>query len=200
MRGRSGIRSTPSQSSDKKRGRFRSIRRSRMQNSFFLANSAFLSQHADVIGAVNAAIAKATAWAGAHRDETAALFAEASGVDVDAQKRAVASAEFSFGPIDDKIIAQQQAVADRFSRLGLIPAHVPCAISSGPGSRTREPFTKEGRSTHERQKANAGYLLVHPGQRRRLLSRQRRRPPSRRLLTISSRSHRPPTDWVTAAR
>jgi len=94
------------------------------QNSFFLANSNFIAQHADVVGAINATIATATAWAGDHRDETAALFAEASGVDIDAQKRAVARAEFSFGRLDDKIIAQQQGVADRFSRLGLIPEHV----------------------------------------------------------------------------
>jgi aliphatic sulfonates family ABC transporter substrate-binding protein len=94
------------------------------QDSFFLANSAFIGQHADIVGAINATIATATAWAGDHRDETAALFAEASGVDIDAQKRAVARAEFSFGRLDDKIIAQQQGVADRFYRLGLIPEHV----------------------------------------------------------------------------
>lgn len=94
------------------------------QNSFFLANSGFISQHADVISAINATIATATAWAGDHRDETAALFAEASGVDIAAQKRAVARAEFTFGRLDDKIIAQQQGVADRFYRLGLIPEHV----------------------------------------------------------------------------
>ncbi len=94
------------------------------QNSFFLANSTFIAQHADIVSAINATIATATAWAGDHRDETAALFAEASGVDLEAQKRAVARAEFSFGRFDDKILAQQQAVADRFSRLGLIPEHV----------------------------------------------------------------------------
>jgi aliphatic sulfonates family ABC transporter substrate-binding protein len=94
------------------------------QNSFFLANSNFIAQHADIVGAINATIATATAWAGDHRDETAALFAEASGVDLEAQKRAVGRAEFSFGRFDDKILAEQQAVADRFARLGLIPEQV----------------------------------------------------------------------------
>jgi aliphatic sulfonates family ABC transporter substrate-binding protein len=94
------------------------------QNSFFLANSDFIAKHADVVAALNEEIGKATKWAGQHRDETAALFAEASGVDLAAQQRAVARAEFSFGPLDDKAIAQQQAVADRFYRLGLIPASV----------------------------------------------------------------------------
>jgi aliphatic sulfonates family ABC transporter substrate-binding protein len=94
------------------------------QNSFFLANSDFIAQHGDVVTAISAAIATATAWADNHRDETAALFAEASGVDIEAQKRAVARAEFNFGKLDDKIITQQQAVADRFYRFGLIPEHV----------------------------------------------------------------------------
>jgi aliphatic sulfonates family ABC transporter substrate-binding protein len=94
------------------------------QNSFFLANSDFIAKHADVVAALNEEVAKATKWAGEHRDETAALFAEASGVDLAAQQRAVARAEFSFGPLDDKAIAQQQAVADRFYRLGLIPTPV----------------------------------------------------------------------------
>ena len=49
------------------------------QNSFFLANRDFLSLHADLIAAINEEIASATAWAGANRDEAAALFSEASG-------------------------------------------------------------------------------------------------------------------------
>ena len=95
-----------------------------VQNSFFLANRDFLAKHADVVAAVNEEIAKATTWAGDHRDEVAALWAEASGVDLEAQKRAVDRAEFSFGPLTDAVIAQQQAVADRFQRLGLIPAPI----------------------------------------------------------------------------
>jgi len=79
---------------------------------------------ADVVAAINEEIAKATAWASGHRDETAALWAEASGVDIAAQKRAVDRAEFGFGPLTDAVIAQQQAVADRFQRLGLIPAPI----------------------------------------------------------------------------
>lgn len=94
------------------------------QNSFFLANSDFIAQHADVVAALNTAVATATAWAGDHRSETAALFAEASGVDLEAQKRSVARAEFNFGKIDDNVLTQQQAVADRFYHLGLIPERV----------------------------------------------------------------------------
>jgi aliphatic sulfonates family ABC transporter substrate-binding protein len=94
------------------------------QNSFFLANSNFTAAHGDVVAAINEEIGKATKWVTSHLDETAELFAQASGVELEAQKRAVARAEFTFGPLDDKVIAQQQAVADRFFSLGLIPQRV----------------------------------------------------------------------------
>jgi sulfonate transport system substrate-binding protein len=95
-----------------------------VQNSFFLANRDFLAKHADVVAAVNEEIAKATTWASDHRDAVAALWADASGVDIAAQKRSVDRTEFGFGPLTDAIVTQQQAVADRFQRLGLIPAPI----------------------------------------------------------------------------
>ncbi|MGD0640182.1 MAG: aliphatic sulfonate ABC transporter substrate-binding protein [Roseiarcus sp.] len=94
------------------------------QNSFFLVNRDFAAAHGDVVAAINEEIGKATQWADTHRDETAALFSEASGVDIVAQKKAVDRAEFTFGPLTDAVLTQQQAVADRFQRLGLIPAPI----------------------------------------------------------------------------
>ena len=52
------------------------------------------------------------------------LFSEASGVDLAAQKRSVDRAEFEFGPLTDKVVGEQQGVADRFHRLGLIPSAI----------------------------------------------------------------------------
>ncbi len=91
------------------------------QNSFFLANRLFADKYPAVVAAVNEEIGRTTAWAAANRGEVAALYAQASGVPLEAQKRAVGRAEFTFGPLSDKVIAEQQAVADRFQRLGLIP-------------------------------------------------------------------------------
>jgi sulfonate transport system substrate-binding protein len=95
-----------------------------LQNSFFLANRDFLASHPDTVAAVNADVAAATEWAAAHRGEVAQLFAEASGVDLAAQQRSVDRAEFTFSGLTEKIVAEQQAVADRFARLGLIPARI----------------------------------------------------------------------------
>ena len=94
------------------------------QNSFFLANKDFLAAHADAVTAINQDVAAASAWADTHRDETAQLFSEASGVDLAAQKRSVDRSEFGFGPLTDKVVAEQQGVADRFHRLGLIPSAI----------------------------------------------------------------------------
>lgn len=91
------------------------------QNSFFLANRAFTAKYPSIVQAVNEEIGATTAWAAGHRGEVAALYAEASGVALAAQQKAVDRAEFTFGPLSDAVIAQQQAVADRFHRIGLIP-------------------------------------------------------------------------------
>jgi aliphatic sulfonates family ABC transporter substrate-binding protein len=94
------------------------------QNSFFLVNAGFAAKHPDVVATLNSAIATATTWADQHRDQVAAIFSEASGVDLAAENRSVERAEFTFGPLNDDVLAEQQAVADRFQRLGLIPAPI----------------------------------------------------------------------------
>jgi sulfonate transport system substrate-binding protein len=94
------------------------------QNSFFLVNGDFAAKHPDVVATINGAIAAATTWADQHRDRVAAILSQASGVDLAAEQRSVNRAEFTFGPLNDDVLAQQQGVADRFQRLGLIPAPI----------------------------------------------------------------------------
>jgi aliphatic sulfonates family ABC transporter substrate-binding protein len=94
------------------------------QNSFFLVNGDFAAKRPDVVAAINAAVATATAWADAHRDDVAAILSEANGVDLAAEKRSVDRAEFTFGLLSEQVLSQQQAVADRFQRLRLIPTPI----------------------------------------------------------------------------
>lgn len=95
-----------------------------VQNSFFLVNRSFAAEHGDIVTAINEEVGKAAQWADQHRSEVAALYAAASGLDYAAQKKALDRAEFTFGPLTDAVLTQQQAVADRFLRLGLIPAPI----------------------------------------------------------------------------
>jgi sulfonate transport system substrate-binding protein len=94
------------------------------QNSFFLVNGGFAGKHPEVVATINGAVATTTRWADQHRDQVAAILAEASGVDLSAEQRSVDRAEFTFGPLNNDVLAQQQAVADRFQKLGLIPAPI----------------------------------------------------------------------------
>jgi sulfonate transport system substrate-binding protein len=94
------------------------------QNSFFLVNGGFAGKHPEVVATINGAVATTTRWADQHRDQVAAILAEASGVDLAAEQRSIDRAEFTFGPLNNDVLAQQQAVADRFQKLGLIPAPI----------------------------------------------------------------------------
>jgi len=70
---------------------------------------------------VNEELAKVALWAEAHRDEVARVLAEATGIDLASWQRAVQRTEFRVAPLNDAAVAEQQRVADRFHKLGLIP-------------------------------------------------------------------------------
>jgi sulfonate transport system substrate-binding protein len=91
------------------------------QNSFFLANGDYTRRNPDIVSAVNEELAKVALWAEAHRDEVARVNVEATGIDLASWQRAVARTEFKVAPLNDHVIEEQQRVADRFHRLGLIP-------------------------------------------------------------------------------
>jgi aliphatic sulfonates family ABC transporter substrate-binding protein len=91
------------------------------QNSYFLANRDFVHAHPSAVGAINEELARATAWARDHTEDAAQMFSKASGVDLEVMRITVARTDFGFGPMTEKVIAEQQAVADRFLRVGLIP-------------------------------------------------------------------------------
>ena len=93
-------------------------------NSFFLANRGFAARHARALAAVITGLGEAARWAEAHRDRVASALAEATGVDLAIQTVAANRATFTLVPLTDDLVAAQQAVADRFHRLGLIPRAV----------------------------------------------------------------------------
>ena len=73
---------------------------------------------------MNEELAKVALWAGAHRDEVAQLLAEATGIDLPSWQRALLRTDFAITPVSDAAVEEQQRVADRFHRLGLIPNRV----------------------------------------------------------------------------
>jgi sulfonate transport system substrate-binding protein len=97
------------------------------QYAFFLANRDFTVRYPNVVAALNADVAAAAHFAQNHREEAIQLFAAATGVALDAQTLAVSRTEFAVVPVSDAILRQQQAVADRFARIKLIPAPIQVA-------------------------------------------------------------------------
>jgi len=88
---------------------------------FFFAIRDFAAANPDVMKALLADIKENEAYGARHRDEVVRLLAPAMGMDVAAVKTAVARLPFGIQPIDDRIIASQQDIADVFVGLHLIP-------------------------------------------------------------------------------
>jgi ABC-type nitrate/sulfonate/bicarbonate transport system substrate-binding protein len=63
-------------------------------------------------------------WAHSHPDDLASVMTQVTGVPLAAQKVAAPRGVYAVQPMDDKIIAQQQAIADTFTQLKIIPAHI----------------------------------------------------------------------------
>jgi sulfonate transport system substrate-binding protein len=90
-------------------------------NSFFLANRDFAGKHPDLVAALNDEVAAASKWAEGHRTEVADFIAQVTGVDPASSRVATDRTAFAVVPVSPDIVADQQRVADRFLRLGLIP-------------------------------------------------------------------------------
>lgn len=93
-------------------------------NSFFLANGSFAKEHPAIVSQAIDALGEAGAWANANKDGVAQALSDATGVPVEIQKLTAERSEFTVTPVTDEIVATQQAVADRFAKLGLIPAPI----------------------------------------------------------------------------
>lgn len=104
-------------------------------NSYFLANRDFPADNAEVIHKTLDALREASAWAAANKDKVAVALHDVTGVPLAAQKLAAERQDFGLYPLTDAIIAGQQATADRFQAIGLIPKKITVADAVWPGGR-----------------------------------------------------------------
>ncbi|XYD09008.1 aliphatic sulfonate ABC transporter substrate-binding protein [Methylobacterium sp. NMS12] len=91
------------------------------QNTFLLASRPFAETRTPVLTAVIDALGAVATWCAQNRGAVAALLSQGTGVPLAATRRAVDRAEYVFGPMTDRVVAEQQRVADRFHALKLIP-------------------------------------------------------------------------------
>ncbi|PNG26835.1 aliphatic sulfonate ABC transporter substrate-binding protein [Methylocella silvestris] len=91
---------------------------------FFLAARSFAEQNPRTLSQLIDVFAGEFAWARAHRPELAQAIHDATGIDEEAILKAVQRADLDVVPLNDAIVANQQAAADRFFRTGLIPRKI----------------------------------------------------------------------------
>lgn len=90
-------------------------------NAFYIAGADFVEKYPTAAARLNTVFASEGEWANLHHEEVAQAQAEATGVDIEAVRRFVDRSNYRVVPVDGEIVKSQQAVADRFARLGLIP-------------------------------------------------------------------------------
>jgi aliphatic sulfonates family ABC transporter substrate-binding protein len=96
-------------------------------NNFFLARRTYAQDNPAVIGRLVAEINGAAHWAQAHPGELAAVMTAVTGIDPAAEAVAAARGSYTAAFLTPAVIAQEQAIADRFAQLHIIPAAIDVA-------------------------------------------------------------------------
>lgn len=73
------------------------------------------------------AVAEPGTWVTSNPDAAAAELSPSTGIPEDVLKVAISRQSFGVAPITDQVVADQQAVADTFHKLGLLPAPIKVA-------------------------------------------------------------------------
>ena len=90
-------------------------------NAFFLATRSFATGNPDLVTAIIEEATDVVKWTATHQNEVAGVLADASGVDLGAEKIIAARGSYAIGYLTPDVIKQQQAIADTFAKLGLLP-------------------------------------------------------------------------------
>ncbi len=92
--------------------------------SFYLAARSFAEGHAEALALVREALLETDGWAAENPDEVAGLLAEQTGLDAAILRSVEERRVYGLESVTEEIIADQQALADVFFELGLIPAKI----------------------------------------------------------------------------
>ncbi len=89
--------------------------------SFYLASRSFISEHPDVIDLLQATLTETDGWADTHSAEVAKLISGETGIDEAVLLKVEERRVYGIEPMTAEIVADQQALADLFLEIGLIP-------------------------------------------------------------------------------
>lgn len=95
---------------------------------FYLANQKFTETHPQIVDAIIDAIADVDRWADGKERAVAEELSAGIGIPAAVLEIALRRQTYGIRPLDDKVVAAQQGIADTFYALGLLPK--PLAVSS----------------------------------------------------------------------
>ncbi len=95
--------------------------------SFYSGTRQFVTEHQDALAELIAILVETEAWAQANKPDVAKLSSEATGIPEATLLRAEERRTYGVFPITDDVVAAQQALADTFFDLELIPAQLSIA-------------------------------------------------------------------------
>jgi sulfonate transport system substrate-binding protein len=100
---------------------------------FYLGERGFVADNPEVTAALIASIQEIGRWISANIDQAAAELSPSTGIPADALALAISRQSFGVRPLDQQVIDDQQAVADTFEQLGLLPEpiRIDDAVASG---------------------------------------------------------------------
>lgn len=95
---------------------------------FYLANQKFTAAHPEIVDAIIDAIADIDHWADGKEKAVAEELSAGIGIPAPVLEIALKRQTYGIRPLDDKVVAGQQSIADTFHALGLLPK--PLVVSS----------------------------------------------------------------------
>lgn len=98
-------------------------------NAFFLATRDYATRYPATVENVIDEAAQAWKWAESHQSELAKVLADATGVDLDVEQVVAARGNYDVLHMTPHVVKQQQAIADTFTKLGLLPHQVNIAAN-----------------------------------------------------------------------
>jgi sulfonate transport system substrate-binding protein len=94
---------------------------------FYLANRAFAQEHPEIIDAIREETQTVAAWATKNPEQVAALLSPILGIDTSILEVVNQRRDYSFEPMTPEMVAEQQAIADTFHKLKIIPKPIKVA-------------------------------------------------------------------------
>lgn len=88
---------------------------------FYLASNTFVEQGADIIAAIETETKEVAAWAEANPDEVVKILSPLLGIDPPILDVVTKRRNYGFEPFDANMLAEQQQIANTFTKLKLIP-------------------------------------------------------------------------------